>query len=294
VVIVAAAGGQDLLQHCLKSLERYPLAIGRCRTWVIDNATRDGTASMVKSEFPWVSLVSLPRTVGFATANNLALAQTTSPFALLLNPDTELCDGALDHAVAALFERPEVAVLGVRLVRRDGSFDHAAKRSFPTILGAFGHFTGLGRASTARGVFAQYRAPEVDELGEGEVDAVNGAFMLVRRSAMDQVGLLDPGYRLYGEDLDWCYRFKAAGWTVWYDGGTTVVHVKGASTVRERGARRHRDLRVNFAFHHAMGRFYRKFRAGRNPLLDVVVYLGLTVKFVLSALSSAIGRRSLS
>ncbi|HEU0316311.1 MAG TPA: glycosyltransferase family 2 protein [Solirubrobacteraceae bacterium] len=290
-MIVAATGARELLADCLRSVARHPPSGGPTRTWVVDNATADGTTGMLASEFPWVATVRLERVASFAAANNAVLRRVTAPHALLLNPDTELSAGALDRALAALGEGAERAVVGVRLVRRDGSFDHAAKRSFPTLVGALGHFTGLGRRPGASGALAQYRAPEVDERGAGPVDAVNGAFMLVRTSAMREVGLLDEGYRLYGEDLDWCYRFQAAGWTVWYDGGVTVVHVKGGATVREHGRGRHRDLRLDFAFHHAMARFYRKFRAGPRPLVDALVYAGLAGKFALSALLSALARR---
>jgi hypothetical protein len=140
---------------------------------------------------------------------------------------------------------------------------------------------------------SRYRAPGLDEHGSGVVDAVNGAFMLVRRSAMDAVGLLDEGYRMYGEDLDWCYRFQRAGWEVRYEGGVTVVHVKGATSVVRRGRGRHRPPSVNLAFHRSMGRYYRKFHAGRNPALDVVVYLGLAAKLAVSLLRSAVARRTL-
>jgi GT2 family glycosyltransferase len=213
---------------------------------------------------------------------------------LLLNPDTELTEGALDRALATLAERPEVGVVGVRLVKPDGTFDHAAKRSFPTLLGAVGHFTGLGRSDgrlAAR--LGQYRAVDVDEHGAGEVDAVNGAFMLVRREAIDAVGLLDEAYRMYGEDLDWCLRFKRAGWTVFYDGRASVVHVKGAVSVTQRGRSRHRRLATNIAFHRAMGRFYRKHHGGSRPLLDLVVYLALGAKLAVSVVRSAIARRAL-
>ncbi len=126
----------------------------------------------------------------------------------------------------------------------------------------------------------------------GEVDAVNGAFMLVRRSAMAQVGLLDEGYGMYGEDLDWCWRFKRAGWRVVYDGGVTVLHVKGALSVVRRGRARHRGLRTNIAFHRAMGRFYRKFHGGRRPALDLLVYVALGCKLAVSMLRSAVARRA--
>jgi GT2 family glycosyltransferase len=291
VVIVTAVGCRELLRACLRSLEQHPLNAGATRTWVVDNASRDGTQEMLAADFDWVTAIALDRDAGFAAANNAALRLTTAPYVLLLNPDTELLPGALDRAVGAVGDRPDVGVLGVRLERPDGSFDHAAKRSFPTVLGAIGHFTGLGRRQDAKGRLAQYRAPEVDERGEGEVDAVNGAFMLVRRNAIDQVGLMDEAYGMYGEDLDWCYRFKSAGWKVWYDGGITVMHVKGASSVVEVRGGRHRGLATNVAFHRAMGRFYRKFQAGSNPLLDTLVYVGIGAKFALSATRSAIARR---
>src|SRR4029077_10494994 len=110
--------------------------------------------------------------------------------------------------------RPRVGLCGCRLEREDGSFDHAARRSFPTVLGALGHFTGAGRSDRAPGALAQYRAPEVVS---GEVDAVNGAFMLMRRAALDEVGLFDEGYWMYMEDLDLCYRLHEAGWVTWYE-----------------------------------------------------------------------------
>ena len=123
---------------------------------------------------------------------------------LLLNPDTEVYAGTLDRLAAVLDARPEVAVVGPRLVRPDGSFDHAARRSFPTILGAAAHFTGVGRVFS-RGPLAQYRAPDVEA---GPVDAINGAFMLARRSALESIGLLDKSYWMYMEDLDLLYRLS--------------------------------------------------------------------------------------
>ena len=228
---------------------------------VVDNASDDGTPAMVESEFPWVRLHVLEENVGFSAANNLVLRSTDGPFALLLNPDTKVLEGALDHMLDALEARSDVGLAGCRLVRPDGTFDHAAKRGFPTPLSALAHFTGVGRGATAGRRLAQYRAPELGEHDSGEVDAVNGAFMLARREAVDEVGLLDEGYWLYMEDLDWCYRFKRAGWRVWYDGSVSVVHVKGGSSEG------HRPPRQNIAFHRGMGRFYRKFYAREHPLL---------------------------
>ena len=293
IVIVAAAGGRELLRRCLQSVNNHPSREGDALVWVVDNASGDGTLEMAAQEAPWARVLSLGENRGFGAGNNAALRQARAPWVLLLNPDTELSEGALDGALAAIRSSPDIGVVGVRLVRRDGSFDHAAKRSFPTPLGALAHFTGLGRGPRAGERLAQYRAPEVEERGEGDVDAVNGAFMLVRRAAIDDVGLLDEGYRLYGEDLDWCYRFKQAGWRVWYAGGTTVLHVKGGTSVVERGKGRYRGLSSNVAFHHAMGRFYRKHYSGGKPLLEGLVYLGIGAKLAGAVVRSAAARRSL-
>jgi GT2 family glycosyltransferase len=217
-------------------------------------------------------------------ANNLVLRETKAPFVLVLNPDTEVFAGALDHMLDVMRTRPDVGMSSCRLARVDGTLDHASKRSFPTPIGALAHFLAVGRRTNAPRWLAQYRAPELGEHEAGEVDAVNGAFMLVRREALEHVGLLDEGYWLY---LDWCMRFHRAGWKVFYDGAVTVLHVKGGTTVR--GG--HRALRQNIAFHRSMGRFYRKFYAGRRPWLDGLIYFAILGKLAVSAGRSAVARR---
>jgi N-acetylglucosaminyl-diphospho-decaprenol L-rhamnosyltransferase len=289
VIIVVSAGGRELLIACLDSLERYPLRSAPMAVHVVDNASRDGTAEEVRTRFQWVDYEELEWNSGFCIANNIALRRSSAPFALLLNPDTEVTEGALDYALNALRSRPEVGMLSCRLVQPDGTFDHAAKRSFPTPLGALGHFTGVGRRGGASRRLAQYRAPELGEHEAGEVDAVNGAFMLVRREAVVEVGLLDEGYWLYMDDLDWCYRFKQKGWKVFYDGGATVIHVKGGTTK----VKRHRGLRHNLAFHRAMGRFYRKFYAGEHPVFDGLIYAAIGGKLLISVARSSVARRRL-
>jgi len=293
IIIVCSTGERELVRDCLAALERHPLRQGAMKVWVVDNASADRTSDMVRAEFPWVTLRALDWNSGFCIGNNIGLRGSTADLVLLLNPDTEVFEGSLDRMVDLMRERRDVGMSGCRLVQRDGTFDHAAKRSFPTPLSALAHFTGIGRRSDAPGALAQYRAPEVGEHDSGEVDAVNGAFMLVRREALEQVGLLDERYWIYGEDLDWCYRFKQAGWRVWYEGSVDVVHVKGGGTVTAKGRKRHRALRQNFAFHRSMGRFYRKFYAGRHPLQDAAVYVAIGAKFAIAWARSAVARRSL-
>lgn len=290
IVIVVSNGDREHLRTCLVSLQRHPLTLGATTVHVVDNASQDRIDAMVADEFPYVRYQRLNRNSGFPTANNIGLRARSGRYALVLNPDTEFIEDSLDRLIRLMEERPEIGMCGCRLVRRDGSFDHAAKRSFPTPTSALAHFSGIGRRPSASAILAQYRAPQVGEHEAGEVDAVNGAFMLARDEAISDVGLLDESYWLYQEDLDWCYRFKQRGWTVWYDGGTTVIHVKGGSTVR----RGHRGLRHNYAFHRNMARFYRKFYAGRRFIVDGAVYAAIWTKFLISASRSAIARRSIT
>jgi N-acetylglucosaminyl-diphospho-decaprenol L-rhamnosyltransferase len=290
VVIVSATGARDLLRTCLASLEANRPSAGEMLVHVVDNASADGTAEMVRDEFAAVVLHALDWNSGFSVGNNIVLRRSRAPFVLALNPDTEVGAGVLDHMLNLMRSRPEVGMSTCRLVRPDGSFDHAAKRAFPTPVGALAHFVGIGRRAGAPSRLAQYRAPALGEHESGEVDAVNGAFMLVRREAIDDVGLLDEGYWLYMEDLDWCFRFKLKGWKVWYEGAVTAVHVKGGTSI----ASGHRGLRSNVAFHRSMGRFYRKFYAGRRPLLDALVYGAIGGKLAIAVTRSAIARRSLT
>jgi GT2 family glycosyltransferase len=283
-VIVVPYNCRDLLRACLRSLERHPPSAGDMHVHVVDNASADGTPEMVREEFPGAALHALDDNVGFSAANNVVLRSSRAPFALLLNPDTEVTDGALDYMLELMRGRPDVGMSGCRLVRPDGSFDHAAKRSFPTPLSALAHFTGVGRRSEGQAL-GGYRAPDLGEHDAGEVDAVNGAFMLVRREAVEQVGLLDEGFWLYMEDLDWCYRFGQAGWKVFYDGGATVLHVKGGAAGSRRAARQ------NIAFHRGMGRFYRKHQAAEHRLLAPAVYAGIGAKLLISLSRNAVARR---
>jgi GT2 family glycosyltransferase len=290
VVIVSSTGARDLLRACLASLRANPPSTASMEVHVVDNASSDGTPEMVRDEFPEVVLHALDWNSGFCVANNVVLRETRAPFVLVLNPDTEVYEGALEHMLGVMRERPDVGMSTCRLAQADGALDHASKRSFPTPVGALAHFVGVGRRSRAPRRLAQYRAPELGEYDAGEVDAVNGAFMLVRQEALRDVGLLDEGYWLYMDDLDWCFRFHQKGWKVWYDGSVTVMHVKGGTTVR----RRHRGLRHNVAFHRSMGRFYRKFYSGRNGAADAVIYSAILGKLAISATRSAVARRSLA
>lgn len=284
-VVIVSHGAEALLRRCLESLREHPPRSAAMRVTVVDSGSPDGTPEMVAREFAEFHL-ERRRNIGFSAANNLVLRASDADFVLLLNPDTEVYDGTLDTALARLAADPAIGMVGAKLVREDGELDHAAKRSFPTPLGALAHFTGIGRGADASGALGQYRATHLGEDEAGEVDAVNGAFMLCRAAAVAQVGLLDEGYWLYMEDLDWCHRFWDAGWKVFYEPGARALHVKGGSSARRRAPRQ------EIAFHRGMGRFYRRFDAPTsNPLLNLAVYLGIGAKLAVSLAITAVRGR---
>ncbi len=274
-VAIVSHGAEELLWRCLRSLEEHP-ASGTMRVTVVDSGSPDATPDMVERQFPSVRLLRRGN-IGFSAANNLVLRSSEADAVLLLNPDTEVHAGALDTALARLRSEPRIGMVGCKLVTESGELDHACKRSFPTPLSALAHFTGLGRDEGAPAALSQYRATELGDDEPGEVDAVNGAFMLCRTEAIREVGLLDEGYWLYMEDLDWCHRFWDAGWRVFYEPAGVVLHVKGGSSAGRRAPRQ------EVAFHRGMGRFYRRFdAAGHNPALNAAVYAGIGAKLAVS------------
>jgi GT2 family glycosyltransferase len=282
-IVIVSHGAEALLRNCLASLRAHPPAGAAMRVTVVDSGSTDGTPDMVEREFPEVRLERRAN-IGFSAANNVVLRESAAGAVLLLNPDTEVYEGTLDTCLARLAADSGVGMVGAKLVREDGALDHACKRSFPTPLAALAHFTGIGRGDEAGASLSQYRATHLGDDDPGEVDAINGAFMLCRREAVAQVGLLDEGYWLYMEDLDWCHRFWDAGWKVFYEPRAVALHVKGGSSLGRRAPRQ------EIAFHRGMGRFYRRFDAPRsNPLLNFAVYLGIGAKLAVSLAITAFG-----
>jgi GT2 family glycosyltransferase len=283
-VVVVAYHAPDQLRRCLESLRDHAPSARRLDVTVVDNGDDPATASLVRGVLATAEVVEPHENLGFARATNLGVARGDAEYVLVLNPDAELLAGTLDRLLAVLDGRPEVAVAGPKLVRADGSLDHAARRSFPTPLGALAHFAGIGRLARS-GPLAQYRAPEVEA---GTVDAVNGAFMLIRRSALEAVGLFDEGYWMYMEDLDLCYRLKQAGELTWYEPDAEALHLKHGTS----GAVR--SPRLVWAFHYGMFRFYRlHYAPQRSRALNAVVYAGIATRALGTLLVSLVARAAL-
>jgi GT2 family glycosyltransferase len=277
-IVIVNWNTRDLLRDCLTSV--YASHGVTFQVCVVDNASADNSPEMVEREFPQTRLIRNLRNSGFAHANNLGLrtwsfgepGHTGSPrYALLLNSDTLTPPDALAQMAAFLDARPEAGAAGPKLVRPDGSLDLACRRSFPTPQVSFYHFLGLSKLFPRHPRFGRYNLTYLDPNQLIEVDSVNGAFMLVRAQAIEQAGLLDEDFFFGGEDLDWAFRIKAAGWKVYYNPSVVVQHVKRASF--------RKNPQAAFEFERAMWLFYHKHYQATTPrLLNALICTGLVLR----------------
>jgi N-acetylglucosaminyl-diphospho-decaprenol L-rhamnosyltransferase len=280
-VVIVSYNTRELLRRCLASLERSE-ELGSHEVYVVDNASVDGSPAMVKGEFPQVRLVCSAVNGGYAYGNNLALRQARGRRILLLNPDTEVKPTAIAEMVRYLDAHPKAAAVGPKLVRPDGTLDLAARRSIPTPAVAFYRLSGLSRVFPHSQRFGRYNLTYLDPDQESEVDVLAGAFMLLRREAIEEVGLLDERFFMYGEDMDWAYRVARRGWRILYNPRVTVLHHKGASS-------RQHSHRMTWEFYRSMHLFYHKhFRQSMPPVIDWLVIAGIYARFAWSLVKNAL------
>jgi N-acetylglucosaminyl-diphospho-decaprenol L-rhamnosyltransferase len=265
----------DMLRDCLRSIFMSEgVSPSVC---VVDNASGDESAAMVRREFPDVTLFVQSKNQGYAHANNIGLRHfgfSTTPgtpaahapdYALLLNPDTLLPAHALADMVAFMQARPACGAAGPKLIRADGSLDLACRRTFPSPEVSFWRLAGLSKLFPRHRRFGQYNLTYINEDVTVELDSVVGAFMMMRRDALAQAGLLDETFFMYGEDLDLAYRIKQAGWQIWYNAAVTVLHYKGSSSKQVSG-------QSIYHFYDAMRIFHRKhYRQSLPQPLNVAI-----------------------
>jgi len=295
-IVVTSYNTRDLLRTCLRSV--YASAHHRAggdftfEVCVVDDASSDGSAGMVAAEFPQAHLIANTENVGYPTANNQGLRAfgfADSPgesshrprFALLLNSDTELPPDALAQMLDFMAEHPDAGAAGPKIVLHDGSLDLACRRSFPTPEVSFYHMAGLSRLFPHSPRFGRYNLTYRDPDLVTEVDSVVGAFMMVRAATIAQVGLMDEQFFMYGEDLDWAYRIKEAGWKIYYNPAVKVLHVKKAST--------RQNPRAQVEFYRAMDIFYRKHYAAQTPWwLHALIVSAISLRQMLEQLRLAL------
>ena len=260
-IIIVNWNTKDLLLQCLKSVYK---AVKEMETEVIviDNGSQDGSRIEVTGTFPAVQLIENSKNLGFAKAANQGLRKASGRYALLLNPDAQVKEGAIDRMCSFMDAHPEAGVVGTQLLNADGSKQNSIA-NFPSLA------TELLNKSLLRRLFPdRFPGKERDYPEPVEVDSVIGAGMMVRRDTMEQVGLLDEGYFLFLEETDWCYRMKKTGWKIYHVPRAEIYHFQGKSAEREKNRARVEYYRSRYHF----------FKKNRGSLQWSILLMGLIAR----------------
>lgn len=228
-IIIVSWNTRELLQACLASVYSSLQVLTRAdlEIWVVDNQSSDGSADMVAERFPDVNLIRSPANLGFAGGNNAGLRQATGKFVLLLNPDTVVRPGGLDNLVRFLEGTPQAGAAGSRLLNPDGSLQVSCY-PFPTVSREIWRLLHLDRLRT----YGIYDMSGWSLAEPHPVEVIQGASLIVRKTVLDEVGLMDESYFMYTEEVDLCYRIHQAGWGLAWVPGSQVVHYGGQSTAQ--------------------------------------------------------------
>jgi hypothetical protein len=262
--IIVNRNTRDLLCQCLDSLTQKVGGI-KMEVLVVDNGSTDGSVAVVRQKFPGVRLIENPVNMGFARANNQAISVSSGEYLLLLNPDTQVKDEAIPKMLSFLNAHPEAGLAGAQLLNVDGSKQNSIA-NFPSLA------TELINKSLLRRLFPKkFPGKETDYPSPVEVDSVIGACMLVRREAMEQVGLLDEEYFLFLEETDWCYRMKKAGWKVYHIPQAKVIHFQGKSAEQDK-------KRAKVEYDRSRYHFFMK---NRGTFQWVILLIGVVVKLLI-------------
>lgn len=199
---------------------------------VVDNNSSDGSPEIIKNTFPEVKVIPNKANLGFAKANNQGIKIAQGKYLLLLNPDTIVQEDTFTTLIDFLEKHPDAGMCGCKILNPDGSLQLACRRSYPSLWVAFTKITGLSNLFPKSKLFGKYNLTYLDENQTYEVDAISGSFMFLRKEVIDKVKGLDEDFFMYGEDLDFCYRIKQAGYKIYYVHNTSIIHYKGESTKR--------------------------------------------------------------
>ncbi|NND76800.1 MAG: glycosyltransferase [Flavobacteriales bacterium] len=269
-VIIVNYNVKHFLEQCLNSV-RIAMKNIHGEVYVVDNASVDGSMQMVKTKFPEVKRIENLKNVGFSMANNQAMKVATGEYVLLLNPDTLVEEDTFKKVVSFMDEHPDAGGLGVKMIDGKGNFLPESKRGLPAPSVAFYKIFGLSSLFSRSKKFNQYHLGHLDNDKTHEIDILSGAFMLMRKEALDKVGLLDEAFFMYGEDIDLSYRLQLGGFKNYYFPETKIIHYKGESTKKG-------SLNYVFVFYNAMVIFAKKHFSKSNARLfsffiNIAIYL---------------------
>lgn len=270
-IILVNRNTKEYLLPCLRSVLENEKRTG----WniiVVDNGSRDGSAAEVGNTFPSVDLIENEGNLGFAKAVNQGLQKASGRYVLLLNPDTQVKKRAIGELILFMDAHPDAGIAGARLLNSDGSRQNSIA-NFPSLA------TELLNKSLLRWLFPEkFPGKERDYSEPIEVDSVIGACMMVRRDAIEQVGLLDEGYFLYLEETDWCFRIRKAGWKVYHVPQAEVYHFQGKSAEKDKRRAKIEYYRSRYHF------FYKN----RGKGLWLILVIALMVRLGIESISTAI------
>jgi GT2 family glycosyltransferase len=282
-IIIVNYNVRYFLEQCLVAVRKASEQLD-VEVWVVDNNSVDGSVAMVQEKFPEVKLIANTDNPGFSKANNQAIRLCHAPYVLLLNPDTVIQEDTLRVCTQWMDTYPDAGALGVRMIDGAGKFLPESKRGFPSPWAAICKMLGLSRLFNKSPLFNQYHLGFLEEHSNHEVDILSGAFMFLRKSALDQAGLLDEQFFMYGEDIDLSYRITQSGYKNYYLADTTIIHYKGESTKKSS---------VNYVrvFYQAMILFARKHftgTAGKSyiALLQAGIWLRAGLQVLVNFLKS--------
>lgn len=275
-IVIVNYNVEFFLEQCLNSVYKALNEIN-AEVFVVDNNSLDNSVEMVLEKFPQVTCIANKVNVGFSKANNQAIALSDSKYVLLLNPDTVVEEVTFTKVIDFMENHPDAGGLGVRMVDGKGRFLPESKRGLPTPPVAFYKIFGLSRIFKKSPKFNQYHLGYLDEHKNHEIAILSGAFMLMRAKAIEQVGMLDETFFMYGEDIDLSYRIQLGGWKNYYCSDTTIIHYKGESTKKS-------SVNYVFVFYRAMVIFAEKHFSKTNAksfsfLINLAIYFraGLSI-----------------
>src|SRR6056297_1527525 len=275
-IIIVSYNTKVLTKQMLESIYQEKNLDFDYETFVVDNHSQDGSIEMIQSSFPEVKLIVNKENFGFSKANNIAIKQAKGNFILLLNSDTFVNEFCLEKSLKYLQAHPKVGALGCKVMLPNGNLDHACKRGFPTPSASLYYLLKLDKLFPNSKKFGAYDLTYLSENETHEVDSLMGAFMIVRKETIAEVGLLDEEYFMYGEDIDWCYRIKKKGWKIIYYPEACIIHYKGGSSKKKK-------VKLIYEFHNSMWLFFKKhYLKDSNLLVVLLVFSGIFLKMTVS------------